>query len=357
MGMEKNKLEKIKLFEKRVRLVRYQKHTLFHIQEKSEHSLYARENSSEEYAADRLESGTKTAVSQTIHQLDKAGRWGVRESRQNISKAVEKFQKNQAEKLVRQARTKPEVSIHSLQPIRQTGKSIGQSAKFIGQMGKSSAKSARTSIKTAQHTAKSGIKTAQHTVKTAEQAGKVSVKTAEQTAKNVQQTAQAMAKAIKVAIPAIKAAAKAAVAGVKATAKAVVAAVKGIAAGAKALAAVIAAGGWIVVMVIVLICCIGGVFALLLNGGQPVVPETNWIGTGIFEWPLPRDYTITSPYGYREDPFTGEVSYHSGVDIAAPEATPILAAADGTVTIANGNDSWGESFSCLCDSWTGGEAR
>lgn len=344
MGMEKNKLEKIKLFEKRVRLVRYQKHTLFHIQEKLEHSLYARENSSEEYAADRLESGTKTAVSQTIHQLDKAGRWGVRESRQNISKAVEKFQKNQAEKLVRQARTKPEVSIHSLQPIRQTGKSIGQSAKFIGQMGKSSAKSARTSIKTAQHTAKSGIKTAQHTVKTAEQAGKVSVKTAEQTAKNVQQTAQAMAKAIKVAIPAIKAAAKAAVAGVKATAKAVVAAVKGIAAGAKALAAVIAAGGWIVVMVIVLICCIGGVFALLLNGGQPVVPETNWIGTGIFEWPLPRDYTITSPYGYREDPFTGEVSYHSGVDIAAPEATPILAAADGTVTIANGNDSWGESY-------------
>ena len=344
MGMEKNKLEKIKLFEKRVRLVGYQKHTLFRIREKSEHSLYARENSSEEYAADRLESGTKTAVSQTIHQLDKAGRWGVRESRQNVSKAVEKFQKSQAEKLVRQAQNKSEVPIHSPQPIRQTGKSIGQSAKSIGQMGKSSTKAARTSIKTAQHTAKSGIKTAQHTVKTAEQAGKVSVKTAEQTAKNVQQTAQAMAKAIKVAIPAIKAAAKAAVAGVKATAKAVVAAVKGIAAGAKALAAAIAAGGWIVVVVIVLICCIGGVFALLLNGGQPVVPETNWIGTGIFEWPLPRDYTITSPYGYREDPFTGEVSYHSGVDIAAPEATPILAAADGTVTIANGNDSWGESY-------------
>ena len=257
---------------------------------------------------------------------------------------MEKFQKSQAEKLVRQAQTKSEVPIHSPQPIRQTGKSIGQSAKSIGQMGKSSTKAARTSIKTAQHTAKSGIKTAQHTVKTAEQAGKVSVKTAEQTAKTVQQTAQATAKAVKVAIPAIKAAAKAAVAGAKATAKAVVAAVKGIAAGAKALAAAIAAGGWIVVVVIVLICCIGGVFALLLNGGQPVVPETNWIGTGIFEWPLPRDYTITSPYGYREDPTTGQISFHSGTDIAAPEATPILAAADGTVTIANGSDSWGESY-------------
>lgn len=170
------------------------------------------------------------------------------------------------------------------------------------------------------------------------------MKTAEQTAKTVQQTAQATAKAVKVAIPAIKAAAKAAVVGAKATAKAVVAAVKGIAAGAKALAAAIAAGGWIVVVVIVLICCIGGVFALLLNGGQPVVPETNWIGTGIFEWPLPRDYTITSPYGYREDPITGQISFHSGTDIAAPEATPILAAADGTVTIANGSDSWGESY-------------
>ncbi len=83
---------------------------------------------------------------------------------------------------------------------------------------------------------------------------------------------------------------------------------------------------------------------MLLNGGQPVVPETNWIGTGIFEWPIPRDYTITSPYGYREDPITGQISFHSGTDIAAPEATPILAAADGTVTIANGSDSWGESY-------------
>ena len=342
--MAKNKLEKIKLFEKRVRLVRYQKHTLFRIREKSEHSLYARENSSDEYAADRLESGTKTAVSQTIHQLDKAERWGVRESRQNVSKAVEKFQKSQAEKLVRQAQAKPEVQIHSPQPIRRTGKSIGQSAKSIGQMGKSSTKAARTTIKTAQHTAKSGIKTAQHTIKTAEQAGKVSVKTAEQTAKTVQQTAQTTAKAVKVAIPVIKDAAKAAVAGAKAAAKAVVAAVKGVAAGAKALAAAIAAGGWIVVVVIIIFCCIGGVFALLLNGGQPVVPETNWIGTGIFEWPLPRDYTITSPFGYRENPITGQISFHSGTDIAAPEATPILAAADGTVTIANGSDSWGESY-------------
>ena len=340
MGMEKNKLEKIKLFEKRVRLVRYQKHTLFRIREKSEHSLYARENSSEEYAADRLESGTKTAVSQTIHQLDKAGRWGVRESQQNVSKAVEKFQKSQAEKLVRQPQTKPEVQIHFPQTIRQ----VGQFAKPVRQMGKSSVKVTRTLLKTAQRTAKSGIKTAQHTVKTAEQAGKVSVKTAEQAAKTIQQTAQAAVKTIKITIPAIKTAAKAAVTGAKAAAKAVIAAVKGIAASAKALAAIIAAGGWIAVVIVVLVCCIGGAFVLLLNGEIPVVPETSRVGTGIFEWPLPQNFTITSPYGYRENPFTGEISYHSGVDIAALEATTILAAADGIVTIANGSDAWGEGY-------------
>ena len=241
--MEKNKLQKIKLLEKQVRLVHFQKHTLFRLREKSEHSLYAKENSSDEYASDRLESGTKTVASQTIHQLDKVGRWGVQESRQNVSKVVEKFRKSQAEKLVRQAQTKPEVQIHFPQTTRQ----VGQFAKPIRQMGKSNVKATRTSLKTAQRTAKSGIKTAQHTVKTAEQAGKVSVKTAEQAAKTIQQTAQAAAKTIKIAIPAIKTAAKAAVTGAKAAAKAVIAAVKGIAASAKALAAVIAAGGWIAV--------------------------------------------------------------------------------------------------------------
>ena len=72
------------------------------------------------------------------------------------------------------------------------------------------------------------------------------------------------------------------------------------------------------------------------GGGQIITPGSDWAGTGIFAWPLPRSFTITSNFGYRQDPFTGELTYHNGTDIAAPQGTPILAAADGTITIANG---------------------
>lgn len=40
---------------------------------------------------------------------------------------------------------------------------------------------------------------------------------------------------------------------------------------------------------------------------------------------------ITSPFGYRTDPITGEQRYHSGVDISMLLGTPIYAVKDGTV--------------------------
>ena len=97
---------------------------------------------------------------------------------------------------------------------------------------------------------------------------------------------------------------------------------------------------------------------MLTNGGKPIVPDISWEGTGIFQWPLPQDYSITSPFGYREDPITGQISFHSGTDIAAPDATPILAAADGIVVDANAIDPWGECplSGCFCNGWTGGAA-
>ena len=81
------------------------------------------------------------------------------------------------------------------------------------------------------------------------------------------------------------------------------------------------------------------------GGGEVMTPGSDaLLADGRLQWSLPVPGTITSPQGYRTDPITGEVSYHSGTDIAVPEGTPILAAADGTVTIANGLDSWGGSY-------------
>ena len=80
------------------------------------------------------------------------------------------------------------------------------------------------------------------------------------------------------------------------------------------------------------------------HGGGMIGSDADWVGTGIFAWPLPQSFTITSQFGYRTDPFTGEISYHSGTDIAAPYGTPVLAAAGGTVTVANATDPWGRKL-------------
>ncbi len=51
--------------------------------------------------------------------------------------------------------------------------------------------------------------------------------------------------------------------------------------------------------------------------------------------PLKREaYVMTSPFGSRRSPFTGELDFHAGIDLAANIGTPIYATADGTVTYA-----------------------
>ena len=49
---------------------------------------------------------------------------------------------------------------------------------------------------------------------------------------------------------------------------------------------------------------------------------------------------VSSPFAYRDDPFTGKRQFHYGIDIATNYGNPIVATADGIV-ISLGNDKMG----------------
>lgn len=59
-------------------------------------------------------------------------------------------------------------------------------------------------------------------------------------------------------------------------------------------------------------------------------------------FPLPDGtWVMTSPFGQRVHPITGETKLHGGTDFSAPDGTAIFAAADGVVTVAEYTDSGG----------------
>lgn len=51
--------------------------------------------------------------------------------------------------------------------------------------------------------------------------------------------------------------------------------------------------------------------------------------------------TVTSPYGSREHPLTGVTKLHTGVDFAAPQGAPVLAARQGRVVFAAPTKAYG----------------
>ena len=64
-------------------------------------------------------------------------------------------------------------------------------------------------------------------------------------------------------------------------------------------------------------------------------------GTGSFIWPTPSCYGITSDYGYRVHPISGEYRLHAGIDIGAGYGAQILAADSGTVIASYYHWSYG----------------
>ena len=62
-----------------------------------------------------------------------------------------------------------------------------------------------------------------------------------------------------------------------------------------------------------------------------------YTGNGVFTWPFPGYSRVSSEYGSRIHPVTGKKKFHSGLDLAGPSGSPIVAAESGTVISAGWN--------------------
>ncbi|MEG2174257.1 MAG: M23 family metallopeptidase [Oscillospiraceae bacterium] len=77
---------------------------------------------------------------------------------------------------------------------------------------------------------------------------------------------------------------------------------------------------------------------------------------------LPVTGPLTSPFGLRQHPMTGEMDFHTGIDLSAPRATPIGAALPGIVVETGESNVYGnyvrldhggvETRYCHCDKVT-----
>lgn len=70
--------------------------------------------------------------------------------------------------------------------------------------------------------------------------------------------------------------------------------------------------------------------------------SSKYIG-GELSWPAPGYYKITSPYGYRNHPILKKQKLHTGIDIAVPSGTSVLAANSGKVIYAGYNGGYGNT--------------
>lgn len=206
------------------------KSNLISSKDKLENTYNPTENENEvEYASNKINNAVNITTRKGITKFDEVGQKSVRITKQNIEKGVEKTNeiKNKIIKNKQQQAIKKKAR-------EITNKSTQRTAKTI----KSSAKTSSRYVKSATKTGDKAIKTSENVVKTTEKTAKATAKAAKQTARAVKAAAQASAKATKAMV------------------KAVIATIKAIIASVKGLIALLVAGGWIVLVIILVICMI-----------------------------------------------------------------------------------------------------
>ena len=226
--------------------------------DKAEHYVEAEEHNATEYATDRMESGTKRATEETIHQTKKAAHKGTEKVRDKVEQKIEDRVKKKVEN--KAENTAKDTVKNSAERASKNAakKSAEKSIRATNSAG-------RKSVRTVEHTASKSVKQSARsagkaTVKTAQKGTvktvKTSVKTSKQAAKAAQKTAKATAKAAQKAAKAAQQAAKLAAKAAKAAIQLLIKIIKAIIAALQKLISAIIAGGWVSVVVILIICMI-----------------------------------------------------------------------------------------------------
>ena len=66
-------------------------------------------------------------------------------------------------------------------------------------------------------------------------------------------------------------------------------------------------------------------------------------------WPVLGYARLSSQFGKRKHPLRNSMVMHSGIDLAAPRGTPVLAVSAGTVTFAGWRNGYGRTIEVLHD--------
>lgn len=83
---------------------------------------------------------------------------------------------------------------------------------------------------------------------------------------------------------------------------------------------------------------------LTISNDEIIINTDSNIGAGKLAYPVPNyESAVSSSYGWRIHPISGESKFHTGTDIPAPTGTPVIAVADGVVTIAGSMGGYGNT--------------
>ena len=80
---------------------------------------------------------------------------------------------------------------------------------------------------------------------------------------------------------------------------------------------------------------------LFIPGAKMDASKLHEVLGDLFKIPISAAYRISSKFGWRPDPFTGVRSYHTGIDLACPEGTPIRAAMNGKIAFVGWSNVFG----------------